>query len=256
MKFGIITPTHKRSDLLMRSIESTLKQTYTNWEIVIVNDSPEDTSYGMIHHYLSDIRIHYHVNSANRGVNYSRNYAIDHLSKDIDWIIFLDDDDYLAPDALQTLHDLIISKPKTKWFVTNRAYVDGNLVTNFPKNETNYSYIWECLILKRCKGDVTHCIKKDLIKDVRFSKHIKQAEEWMFYYQIGLYEKMYYHSHNSTLTDGYNESSGLNFRKRTRSEQYKALKTFIKEGYELNILHHPTFIVYLLMRLIRLIIKS
>ncbi len=256
MKFSIITPTHKRADLLSRTVSSVFNQTYTDWEIIIVNDSPSDISYQSFASSIDDSRVHYYINDTNRGVNYSRNFAMDNVSKDSDWIIFLDDDDYLSSDALQTFHNLIISHPKTKWFVANRAYANGKLITNYPKKDKFYSYIWDCLLLKKCRGDVTHCIETKLIKNIRYSKYIKQAEEWIFYYQISLKEKLYYHSHNSTLSDGYDEITGLNFRKRTRGEQWKTLVNFVREGYSLNLIYHPTFLIYLFMRLIRLFIKA
>lgn len=255
MKFSIITPTYKRRVLLDRAVQSVVSQSYTDWEMIIVNDSPDDFSYQAFTSSITDPRIQYYVNDTNRGVNYSRNRALDTLSKDSDWVIFLDDDDYLAPDALVTFSELATTHQDSKWFVTNRAYADGTLVTKYPKPETWYSYIKDVLILKRCKGDVTHCIKTSLLANIRYSKYIKQAEEWLFYYQIALHEKMFYHNHNSTLTDGYDKVSGLNFRKRTRSEQLETLRAFIKEGYELHLLHHPTFLIYLLMRFARLFLK-
>ena len=256
MKFSIITPTYKRRDLLKRAIQSVLRQTYTEWEMLIVNDSPDDQSHQSFATSIADPRIHYFVNDTNRGVNYSRNRALDSISEDSDWVVFLDDDDYFAPDALATFNEIAIIHPECKWFVTNRAYADGNLVTKYPKPETWYSYIKDVLILKRCKGDVTHCMKTSILTNIRYSKYIKQAEEWLFYYQVAIREKMFYHNHNSTLTDGYDKTSGLNFRKRTRGEQLEALRTFIYEGRELHLLHHPTFLIYLFMRLVRLCFKS
>lgn len=255
MKFSIITPTYKRADKLSRCVNSVLNQTYYDFEMIIVNDSPNNLSYENFEKNISDSRIKYFKNEKNMGVNYSRNFAMDNISKDSNWIIFLDDDDWLAHDTLQSLEDLILSKPDSKWFVTNRAYKDGKLVTNYPKNDTYYSYIKDVLILKKCRGDVTHIIKSDLIKNIRYSKYIKQAEEWIFYYQISLQEKMFYHDHNSTLTDGYNEENGLNFRKRSKKDQFETLTKFIKEGINLNLLYHSTYVIYLFMRLIRIFIK-
>ncbi|MFZ2303170.1 MAG: glycosyltransferase family 2 protein [Minisyncoccia bacterium] len=256
MKFTIITPTYKHADKLKRAVESVLHQTYTNWELIIINDSPSDKTYKSFAYTINDPRIRYLINDTNRGVNYSRNRAMDNISPESKWIIFLDDDDYFAQDALETFRKLSIAHPLGKWFVTNRAYADGTLVTKYPKPETWYSYIKDVLILKRCKGDVTHCIKTSLLANIRYSKYIKQAEEWIFYYQISLKEKFYYNDHNSTITDGYDTINGLNFRKRTRSEQLKTLFIFIYEGFKLNLIYHPTFLVYLLMRFVRLIIKG
>lgn len=256
MKFSIITPTYKRWELLGRAVQSVLRQTYTEWEMIIVNDSPGVPSYKTLPSSVADPRIHYYANDTNRGVNYSRNRALDSVSKDSEWVIFLDDDDYLAQDALETFSKLITAHPECKWFVTNRAYADGTLVTKYPKPKTWYSYIKDVLVLKRCKGDVTHCMKTSILTNIRYSKYIKQAEEWLFYYQIALREKMFYHNHNSTLTDGYDKVSGLNFRKRTRGEQLETLRVFIHEGHKLHLLHHPTFLIYLFMRFVRLCFKS
>ncbi|MBI5078303.1 MAG: glycosyltransferase family 2 protein [Candidatus Yonathbacteria bacterium] len=256
MKFSIITPTYRRRDLLERAIKSVLSQTYTDWEMIIVNDSPDDPKYQNLASSITDPRIRYYVNDINSGVNYSRNRALDNLSRDSAWVVFLDDDDYFVPDALAEFNKLITAFPDKKWFMTNRAYADGILETRFRRPETQYSFIWEYLILKRGKGEMTQCISTKLINGIRFSKRVKQGEEWLFYYQIELHEKMYYHNHNSTLTDGYDEVSGLNFRKRSRSEQFKTLLTLIREGNQLHLLHHPTFLIYLFMRLVRLCIKT
>lgn len=255
MKFSIITPTHKRADKLIRAVQSVLNQTYTDWEMIIVNDSPDDQSYQNFATSINNPRIHYHINDTNRGVNYTRNKALDSVSADSKWIIFLDDDDFLAPDALANFYELISSHADKKWFVTNRAYANGKPITKFPKNNTSYSYAWSYLILKRCKGDATHCIKTKLITKIRFSKHIKQAEEWFFFYQVGLKTQMYYSDYNSTISDGYDAQTGLNFRKRSFGEQLKKLSIIFYEGVNKNLIYHPTFVIYLLMRLLRLFIK-
>lgn len=257
MLFSIITPTHKSSEKLSRAIQSVLLQSYVDWEMIIINDSPYDKSYEQLTSSIKDPRIRYYLNSSNRGVNYTRNRGLDSLSKNSEWVIFLDDDDYLATDTLATLHDLIRLRADKKWFVTNRVYANGDPITKFPQPDTDYRYAKDYLLLKKCKGDVTHCIKTTLIDTLRFAKNIRQAEEWLFFYQVGLKEKMFYHDHNSTITDGYNPSEeGLNFRKRTRSEQLQTLRILVQEGYRLHVIYHPTFLFYLGMRFIRSFLRS
>lgn len=256
MKFSIITPTYKRSDLLLRAVTSLMSQTYTDWEMIIVNDSPTDTSYTDFASSINDARIHYHVNEINRGVNYSRNKALGLVSADSKWVILLDDDDYFAPDTLQTFHDLILSHREKKWFVTNRAYESGVPTTHFPKEDASYSYALSYLLLKRCRGDATHCIETKLLTQakIKFSKYIKQGEEWIFFYQLGLHEKMYYSGHNSTITDGYNTLSGLNFRKRSFDEQFESVSTLFFEGVKRKLYYHPTFLLYITLRYIKIVL--
>jgi len=256
MKFSIITPTHKRANLLSRAVNSVLGQTYADWELIIVNDSPDDTSYTSLERNITDPRIIYLNNEQNMGVNFSRNRALNNVTKDANWVIFLDDDDYLAPDALATFRELITIHPNKKWFVTNRAYANGKPITNFPKSDTEYYYAWDYLILKRCKNDATHCINTSLVNNVRFSKTIKQAEEWFFFFQVGLKSEIFYHDHDSTFSDGYNEHSGLNFRSRSRAEQIKIIIKLTYESIRLNIFYHFTFLTYILVRFFRVLLTS
>jgi len=255
MKFSIITPTHRRKDMLDRAVASLLSQTYSDWEMIIVNDSPQDRAYDTFAVSINDARIHYYINDTNKGKNFSCNYALDKISADSRWIIFLDDDDYFAPDTLATFHQLILSN-NNKWFVTNRAFKNGTPLTDFPPSDHLYSYAWKYLILKSIKGDATHCIETKLITHTktRFSRFVKQGEEWFFFYQIGLHTKMYYYDHNSTITDGYDQTSGLNFRTRPFRERYESIAKLFYEGSRKKIIRF-SFIVYMTLRTIKLLVK-
>jgi glycosyltransferase involved in cell wall biosynthesis len=257
MKFSIITPTFKRREKLERAVASLHAQTYKDWEMIIINDSPFDDAYKEFASSINDPRIHYHVNPKNSGVNVSRNHGLDKLSADSKWVIFLDDDDYLAPDTLATFSMLIHIGTENKWLMTNRAYKNGKPLTSTPRDDATYSYIWSYLILKRIKGDATHCIETKLITQIhaRFSKYVKQGEEWFFFYQIGLHTKLFYHDHNSTITDGYDDVSGLNFRKRSFSERYESLLKLFYEGGKRKLLK-PSFLFYLFARTLLLFIPK
>lgn len=251
MRFSIITPTYKRSDKLARAVHSVQNQTYQDWEMIIVNDSPNDETYRAFASSINDPRIHYHVNKTNSGVNFSRNIALDKISADSKWVIFLDDDDHLAPDTLQTFYNLIREHPYTNWFITNRALTNGTPLTNAPASDVLYSYIRDYLLLRRCRGDVTHAINTTSLHTVRFPLHVKQGEEWLFFYQLGLSEKMFYHDHNSTISSGYDEG-GLNFRKRNRMERFETLSILFYEAAHRGFAYRPSFLLYLCIRLIRL----
>lgn len=255
MRFSIITPTYKRADKLARAAHSLQNQTYQDWEMIIVNDSPSDESYAHFASSINDPRIHYHVNQSNMGVNVSRNAGLEKISADSKWVIFLDDDDYLAPDALATFRDLIENHPHINWFVTNRALKNGTPVTRAPRSDRRYSYIFDYLLLKRFRGDATHAISTSLLHTLRFSNHIRQGEEWIFFYQLGLGERMFYHDHNSTITDGY-EPSGLNFRKRELWDYLHDMVILFSEGVGRRIWYRPTFLLYMILRLIKRLAQS
>lgn len=253
--FSIITPTYKRVDKLSRCVSSVLNQDYNNFEIIIVNDSPDDLSYSDFEKSIIDNRIKYFKNKKSMGVNYSRNFALDNLSPNSDFIIFLDDDDWFANDTLSNFVKLINEKPKENWFVTNRAYESGKSLTVAPKNNSRYNYAFDYLIFRKLSGDVTHCVKTSAIKNIRFSKQIKQGEEWFFFYQLGLKNKFFYTSHNSTFSEGYDIEQGLNFRKQNKITKIKnTLKLFI-EGAETGIAHHPSFLFYIFVKILITVFK-
>jgi glycosyltransferase involved in cell wall biosynthesis len=252
MKISIITPTYRRKNLLVRAVSSVLAQTYQDWEMIIINDSPFDREYDQFVASINDSRIRYFVNDANMGVNYSRNRALEKLSSDSKWVIFLDDDDYFAPDALKTFSNLILTHASVKWFITNRAFKDGSPLTRFPKDESFYNYARDYLILKRCKGDATHCIETKLITEhaITFSKKVKQGEEWFFFYQAGIRVPFFYYDHNSTISDGHDLPNGLNFRKRNIIERLDTIAKLFYEGVPKSLTRKATFSLYLLLHLI------
>lgn len=255
MKFSIITPTYRRADKLVRAIRSVQAQTYPDWEMIIINDSPADTSYAEFASSINDPRIRYMANDRNMGVNFSRNRALDAVSATSDWVVFLDDDDYLAPDALMTFQELARDYQGINWFITNRAYKDGTPVTNVKNAEKKYSYAWDYLLFRRIRGDATHIIKTKCINHVRFSKHVKQGEEWIFFYQLGLTEKLFYHDHNSTITDGYDIEHGLNFRARSYWNRFEDLLILFGEGVGRGFVRRPTFLLYFTLRILRITVK-
>lgn len=255
MKFSIITPTHRRSELLQRAVTSVLNQTYKDWEIIIVNDSPQDETYFSFVASINDPRIRYYVNDRNRGVNFSRNFALENLSADSKWVIFLDDDDFLAPDTLKNFSNLILLHGDKKWLMTNRALKNGQPLTIGVKDGTNYSHAWSYLILKKIKGDATHCVETKLITThtVRFLQHVKQGEEWFFFYHLGQYAQLHYSDHNSTISDGYDAEAGLNFRKRSFSERYETLAKIFYEACRKGLVT-PTFLFYMALRVVKLLL--
>lgn len=96
----IYIPTYNRVDLLKRAVESVRNQTYTNLEIIIVDDCSTDTT----HKYLKEIsdldqRIRYFIKEKNSGACVSRNIAIKNASGE--YITGLDDDDYFLENRIE-----------------------------------------------------------------------------------------------------------------------------------------------------------
>lgn len=209
--FIIITPTHKRPAELARAIQSVREQEYTSFVHIVINDSPEYDYTTIEKELLKDEKIIYFKNKKNIGKNASLNNALCYIhdNKLAGYILFLDDDDWLNDNALQSIAD-VLNNNKIKWLVTERVLAD-NIENRKQKNTlTKYNYFFDYLLGKRIFGDKTHSISTDLLFSKNrpsFSKSVKNGEEWFFFCQVSSY---FFHTPlPSTLTHGY-AIDGLN----------------------------------------------
>ena len=93
-------PSFNKAKYISDSVNSVINQTYTNWELIIVDDYSNDDSQEIINSFSSKFdKIKSHFNLENRGANYCRNMGIE--SAQGNYIIFLDADDLLAEDCLK-----------------------------------------------------------------------------------------------------------------------------------------------------------
>jgi len=88
-----IIPTRNRQDLLRKSLESVISQTYRNLEIIVVDDASDDDTGIIVREYMDrDIRINYIKTITSMGGSGARNIGIKEAIGE--YVAFLDDDDY------------------------------------------------------------------------------------------------------------------------------------------------------------------
>lgn len=96
---SIIMPSYNTGRFIKETIESVLAQTYSNWELIIVDDCSTDDTDDVVGQYLSDERIRYIKNDINSGAAVSRNRALREAKGK--WIAFLDSDDLWEPQKIE-----------------------------------------------------------------------------------------------------------------------------------------------------------
>ena len=105
---SIIMPSFNTAPYIAESIRSVMAQTYTDWELIIVDDASTDNTDDVVSSLMSSrtssaiansSNIHYLKNDRNRGAAYSRNRALREAKGK--WIAFLDSDDLWAPEKLE-----------------------------------------------------------------------------------------------------------------------------------------------------------
>lgn len=95
---SIIMPSYNTGKYIADSIRSVLEQTYTNWELLIVDDCSDDDTDEVVKGF-NDTRIKYFKNEKNSGAAVSRNRALREAKGK--WIAFLDSDDLWLPEKLE-----------------------------------------------------------------------------------------------------------------------------------------------------------
>lgn len=102
---SVIIPVYNVEKYLKRCLDSVLKQTYKNTEIILIDDGSQDNSSNICDEYLNkDSRIRV-FHKDNGGLSSARNYGIDHSKGQ--YIMFVDSDDYLDLHCIEFLYDLI-----------------------------------------------------------------------------------------------------------------------------------------------------
>lgn len=115
---SILVPTHNRKDILPRTLQSLITQSYKNIEVVLVNDAGEDVI--EIVKQFNDSRIKYFQNEKNLGLAGTRNVAIKHSTGE--YICLLDDDDIYLPYTIE--FRMYMMKKLNAEIVYSRALLD------------------------------------------------------------------------------------------------------------------------------------
>src|SRR5262245_27160007 len=96
-KVSVVMPVYNREKYVGKAIESVLTQTFTNFELLVIDDGSTDRSRAIVQSYV-DARIRLFCNDANEGIPKTRNKAIA-LARG-EYIAFVDSDDWVYPERL------------------------------------------------------------------------------------------------------------------------------------------------------------
>lgn len=108
-QISVIVPVYKVESYLHRCVESILRQTFNNFDLILIDDGSPDNC-GMIcdEYAENDSRIHV-IHQQNTGLSAARNSGIEWSFRHSDskWLTFIDSDDWVHPEMLQILYDAV-----------------------------------------------------------------------------------------------------------------------------------------------------
>lgn len=197
---SILIPVYNVDRYLAQCLDSVLSQTYPHLQVVLVDDGSSDSSWEVCCKYAEiDNRVEvYH--QENCGVAETRNHLIEKIKGD--YFLFVDSDDWIEPDMVDSLLDMAIQNNadivNCKNVINDANCDKGSQVFEMWSQE---QAIYLFLRHEKFRGSLcTKLVKVDLINGVRFQEGISLGEDALFCWhflqkaQKVLYtEREYYH---------------------------------------------------------------
>lgn len=212
MLISIIVPVYKVEKYIHRCVDSILKQTFTDFELILVDDGSPDNCGAICDEYSrKDSRIHV-IHKKNGGLSDARNAGIDcaFTNSDSEWITFIDSDDWIHPRYLEALYDALVEtgckisicgykettgeEPDVNEDNLNAAIADNE--DFFCENNVNAVVAWGKLY------------KKDLLRDIRYPIGKLHEDEFTTYKLLFQYSNIafikqplyFYFLNNNSIT--------------------------------------------------------
>lgn len=183
-KISVIVPVYNVEAYLERCVESILHQTYTNFELILINDGSTDSS-GQICDHLAyqyeNIKV-YHIENA--GVSNARNTGIQLATGA--WITFVDSDDFVTKDYLATLASAV-EGGNVGFVIAPLHHIKNGIETDLPPY-SGRKELWSTeetmkellMTTKTSFFPVAKLFKRDLLVDEKFNTDYHLAEDALF----------------------------------------------------------------------------
>ena len=198
MRFSVIIPLYNKAPYVAKAIGSVLSQTFTDFELVIVDDGSKDDSAEIAAKAIEgkvNCRL---MRQENAGVSVVRNNGV--AASHGDYLCFLDADDWWASTFLEEMQQLIAEYPEAGIYGTSYTIVNETkhktrvspigVEAGFEKGYINYCQVYaKTLAMPLWTGAV--CIPRPIFDEMKgFPKGIKLGEDFLLWIHIALKYKV------------------------------------------------------------------
>jgi glycosyltransferase involved in cell wall biosynthesis len=186
IKFSVIIPAYNAAGTIVRAIDGVLAQSYTNYEIIVVDDASKDDTCAIItERYGDTVQLIQKV--TNSGSSIARNTAMDVATGQ--YIAFLDADDVWHKDKLDLVHTILVSQPNITLFYhpyTQEAILDKRLP------EDIQIYRLPFIKLLPANPVATSCAVLRNDPSFRFDPAMRYAEDYDLWLRVSYKHKLYF----------------------------------------------------------------
>ncbi len=187
---SVIIPIYNSEKYLTKSIESVINQSYSNLEIILINDGSTDNSISLCQKYMTRDKRVVFIDKANEGVSKSRNLGID-ISHG-QYLMFIDSDDYIDKNYIQDMFNYLEEKEFDAVISGANLVNDKGIIISENLYSKNNKQIYFDEIIEDIINTIYFCpcwktlVSKDLIIDnnIKFNSNLKYGEDFMFSFNI------------------------------------------------------------------------
>ncbi|MCW5515667.1 glycosyltransferase family 2 protein [Muriicola sp. Z0-33] len=185
---SIIIATYNRSGTIERCISSILRQSFSDLEIIVVDDGSTDNTLNVLKPYEDKIRLFKHP--FNKGVCAAKNTGLNQIKGD--WFAFLDDDDELLPHALETMLNVPkMIDAKIDAVTCNCINTSTNEFSGIGLSGSGYIDLKD--IVQKCKGEYWGITKTSLLGNKRFNEDLPGVGNVLWYRIDNIARRYYLH---------------------------------------------------------------
>ena len=181
---SICIPAYKQTDYLERLLNSIKEQTFTDYEVIVTDDSPDDSVQGLCERYRDTFTLHYFKNNPALGSPENWNAGIRKANGQ--WIKMMHDDDWFSgKESLKQFADAVVANPQSTFFFSGFNEVDL-------KKGSKHPFVIDDVYLKMLQKTPLTLFKKNFIghpsttlikksEDAFYNKKLKWVVDIEFY---------------------------------------------------------------------------
>lgn len=184
MLFSIVIPLYNKASVVGRSVSSVLSQSFQDFEIIVVDDGSTDDGLSVVTGKFGDPRIRVVV-QGNAGPSAARNRGCDEACGD--WVVFLDADDELLPNALEVFAGL------QRKYAGMVAYCAGFMITKGGSRTLGCKFCRETVVSSPFWGWLTRqlvprmgslAVSREVLRRLRFNGKYRRFEDADFLFRL------------------------------------------------------------------------
>lgn len=198
MKFSVVIPLYNKAPYVAKAIQSVLAQTFTDYELIVVDDGSKDDSAEIAMGVMGSYGNCNLLRQENAGVSVARNNGV--AASHGDYLCFLDADDWWESSFLEKMSELVSEFPDAGIYGVNYTIVNETkkktrvakigVAEGFEKGYINYCQAYaNTMYMPLCTGTV--CIPRAVFDKMGgFAKGIKLGEDFLLWIHIALKYKV------------------------------------------------------------------